>query len=75
MAVALRRESGHQWFPLEKNLAGSVKKLKGSGNEFRLRVGGQRVLFAREGRTATIDAADIKGRSPPCFTILTAHQC
>ena len=37
-------------------MAGSVKKLKGSRNEYRLRVGDYRVLFELEGRTVTVYA-------------------
>jgi mRNA interferase RelE/StbE len=37
-------------------LSGSVKKLKGSRNEYRLRVGDYRALFELEGRTATVYA-------------------
>ncbi len=39
---------------LEEDLSGNVKKLKGSRNEYRLRVGDYRVLFELEGRTATV---------------------
>jgi len=42
---------------LEEDLAGDVKKLKGSRNECRLRVGDYRVLFELEGRKATVYAA------------------
>jgi len=41
---------------LEDDLGGDVKKLKGSRNEYRLRVGDYRVLFDLEGRTATVYA-------------------
>ncbi len=57
LPLALRREIGHKLFLLEEDLAGNVKKLKGSRNEYRLRVGDYRVLFALEGRTVTIYAA------------------
>ena len=56
LPLALRREIGHRLFLLEEDLAGNVKKLKGSRNEYRLRVGDQRVLFALEGRPVTISA-------------------
>ena len=56
MPVALRREIGHTLFMLEDDLGGDVKKLKGSRNEYRLRVGDCRVLFDLEGRTATVYA-------------------
>jgi len=52
----LRREIGHHLFLLEDDLAGDVKKLKGSRNEYRLRVGNYRVIFELEGKTATVYA-------------------
>lgn len=39
LPLAIRREIGHKLFLLEDNLSGAVKKLKGSRNEYRLRVG------------------------------------
>ncbi len=48
LPLRLRREIGHKLFILEKDLSGSVKKLKGSRNEYRLRVGDYRVLFELE---------------------------
>ncbi|MBA2241436.1 MAG: type II toxin-antitoxin system RelE/ParE family toxin [Chthoniobacterales bacterium] len=56
MPLALRKELGHKLFMLEEDLTGDVKKLKGSRNEYRLRVGNNRVLFELEGRTATVYA-------------------
>ena len=56
LPLALRREIGHKLFLLEENLGGNVKKLKGSGKEYRLRVGDYRVLFELEGRRATVYA-------------------
>ena len=53
---ALRKEIGHRLFSLEKDLAGNVKKLRGSRNQYRLRVRHYRVLFELEGRTATVYA-------------------
>jgi mRNA interferase RelE/StbE len=53
---ALRREIGHRLFLLEEDLGGNVKKLKGSRNQYRLRVRDYRVLFELEGRTATVYA-------------------
>jgi mRNA-degrading endonuclease RelE of RelBE toxin-antitoxin system len=38
---------------LQDNLSGDVQKLKGSKNEYRLRIGNYRVLFELEGRVAT----------------------
>ena len=56
LPLALRREIGHKLFLLEEDLGSNVKKLKGSSNEYRLRVGDYRVLFALEGRRATVYA-------------------
>ena len=56
MPLTLRREIGHKLFLLEEDLSGNVKKLKGSTNEYRLRVGDYRVLFALEGRRVTVYA-------------------
>ena len=53
----LRREIGHKLFLLEDDLSGDVKKLKGSKNEYRLRVGNYRVLFELERRTVMVYAA------------------
>lgn len=57
LPLALRREIGHKLFLIEEDLAGNVKKLKGSRNQYRLRVGEYRVLFELEGRTLTVYAA------------------
>ena len=56
LPLALRRNIGHSLFQLEQDLGGDVKKLRGSRNEYRLRVGNRRVLFELEGRTATVYA-------------------
>ena len=53
---ALRREIGHKLFLLEEDLSGNVKKLKGSRNEYRLRIGDYRALFELEGHTVTVYA-------------------
>jgi len=53
----LRREIGHKLFLLENDLRGDVKKLKGSKNEYRLRVGDYRVLFELEGPAVMVYAA------------------
>lgn len=53
---ALRREIGYKLFLLEEDLRGDVEKLKGSRNEYRLRVGNYRALFELEGRTVTVYA-------------------
>jgi mRNA-degrading endonuclease RelE of RelBE toxin-antitoxin system len=41
----LRREIGYRLHLLQQDLSGDVKKLKGSKNEYRLRVRDHRVLF------------------------------
>ena len=56
LPLTLRREIGHKLFLLEEDLAGNVKKLKGSSSEYRLRVGNYRVLFELEARTVTVYA-------------------
>jgi len=56
LPLTLRREIGHKLFLLEEDLAGDVKKLKGSKNEYRLRMGDHRALFELEGRTVTVYA-------------------
>ena len=53
---AMRREIGHKPFLLEDNLSGDVQKLKGSKNEYRLRIGNYRALFELESRVATVYA-------------------
>ena len=40
-----RREIGSRLHCLQQDFSGDVKKLRGSNNEYRLRVGDQRVLF------------------------------
>ena len=56
MLLKLRREIGHKLFLLEEDLSDDVKKLKGSRNEYRLRVGDSRVIFELEGHTVTVYA-------------------
>lgn len=56
LPASLRREIGHKLFLLEDDLGGDVKKLKGSRNEYRLRVRDYRVLFELEGKTVTVYA-------------------
>ena len=48
LAKDLRRNIGFRLDQLQNDLAGDVKKLKGGDNEYRLRVGHHRVLFALE---------------------------
>ncbi len=54
LPLPLRREIGHKLFLLEEDLTGNVKKLKGSTNEYRLRIGKYRVIFELEGRTVNV---------------------
>ena len=49
-----RQEIGYKLFLLQENLLGDVKKLKGSRNQYRLRVGNYRVLFELEADTITV---------------------
>jgi mRNA interferase RelE/StbE len=56
LPLALRREISHRLFLLEDDLTGNLKKLKGSSDEYRLRIGDWRVLFVLEGRTVTVYA-------------------
>ena len=44
----LPRNIGFRLDQWQNDLAGDVKKLKGGDNEYRLRVGGHRILFALE---------------------------
>jgi mRNA-degrading endonuclease RelE of RelBE toxin-antitoxin system len=58
----IRRSVGFRIFLLEENLAGDVKKLTGSKNQYRLRVGNLRIIFRLEGSTVCIyDIGDRKG--------------
>lgn len=56
LPLPLRREIGHKLFLLEDSLTGNVKKLKGSRQEYRLRVGDYRALFELVGATITVYA-------------------
>ncbi len=44
----IRRQIGYRLHLLQQHFSGDVKKLRGSKNEYRLRVGGYRVLFELE---------------------------
>jgi mRNA interferase RelE/StbE len=48
LAKELRRNIGFRLDQLQDDLAGDVKKLKGGDNDYRLRVGNHRILFALE---------------------------
>jgi len=50
----IRREIGFRLHLLQERFSGDVKKLKGSRNEYRLRVGDHRVLFELVGRTIVV---------------------
>ncbi len=56
LPLTLRREIGHKLFLLEEDLSGNVKKLKGSTNEYRLRIGDYKVLFELESRRIMVYA-------------------
>jgi mRNA interferase RelE/StbE len=60
MPESSRHEIGYKLFLLQEDLSGDVKKLKGSKNQYRLRVGNYRVLFELE--TATITVYDLGRR-------------
>ena len=48
------REIGYRLHLLQQDFSGDVKKLKGSQNEYRLRVGDYRVLFELVGRRIVV---------------------
>ena len=50
----IRREIGFRLHLLQQSFAGDVKKLRGSRNEYRLRVGNYRVLFELEGNRIAV---------------------
>jgi mRNA interferase RelE/StbE len=57
----IRKEIGYKLYLMQEDLAGDIKKLKGSSNIYRLRVGDYRVIFELEGNTATVyDISDRK---------------
>ena len=49
-----RRLVGYRLHCLQLDFSGDVKKLKGSKNEYRLRVGDVRVLFELEGKRIVV---------------------
>ena len=51
---AVRREIGYRLHLLLEDFSGDVKKLKGSKNEYRLRVGDHRVLFELVGKKVVV---------------------
>ena len=52
----LRREIGYRLHLLQRHFSGDMKKLKGSKNEYRLRVGEYRVLFELVGNRVVVYA-------------------
>jgi mRNA interferase RelE/StbE len=50
----IRREIGYRLHLLQQDFAGDVKKLRGSKNEYRMRVGSYRVLFELVGRRIVV---------------------
>ena len=50
----IRREIGYRLHLLQRDFSGDVKKLKGSKNEYRLRVGDYRVLFESVGKRIVV---------------------
>ncbi len=50
----IRREIRYRLHLLQRNFSGDVKKLKGSKNEYRLRVGDYRVLFELVGKRIVV---------------------
>ena len=49
-----RREIGYRLHLLQQDFSGDVKKLRGSKNEYRLRVGSHRVLFELDGNRIVV---------------------
>ncbi len=50
----IRREIGYRLHLLQQEFSGDVKKLRGSKNEYRLRVGNWRVLFELVGNRIVV---------------------
>ena len=50
----VRRQIGYRLHLLQQDLSGDVKKLEGSKNEYRLRVGNYRVLFELVGKPIVV---------------------
>lgn len=50
----IRREIGYRLHLLQQEFSGDVKKLRGSKNEYRLRVGNWRVLFELVGKRIVV---------------------
>lgn len=56
----IRREVGHRLHLLQQDFSGDVKKLQGSKNEYRLRVGEYRVLFELIGTRIVIHTLGLR---------------
>jgi mRNA interferase RelE/StbE len=56
MPEDIRREIGYRLHRLQQDFSGDAKKLKGSKNEYRMRVGNFRVLFELVGRRIVVYA-------------------
>jgi len=54
MPESARQEIGYRLFLLQEGLSGDVKKLRGSRNQYRLRIGNYRVLFELESDSITV---------------------
>ena len=52
----IRQQIGYRLHLLQQEISGDLKKLKGSKNEYRLRVGNYRVLFELEGKRIVVYA-------------------
>jgi mRNA interferase RelE/StbE len=50
----VRREIGYRLHLLQQDFSGDVKKLKGSRNEYHLRIGNYRVLFELVGKRIVV---------------------
>lgn len=50
----VRRQIGYRLHLLQQDFSGDVKKLEGSRNEYRLRVGNYRVLFELVGKRIVV---------------------
>lgn len=54
MPEEIRRDIGYRLHLLQRDFSGDLKKLKGSKNEYRLRVGDYRVLFELVGKRIVV---------------------
>jgi mRNA interferase RelE/StbE len=50
----VRKQIGYRLHQLQQDFSGDLKKLKGSKNEYRLRVGNYRVLFELSGKRIVV---------------------